>query len=147
LRHQTGLAEDLAVDPNVTIVQADLARPVTLTSVCSGVDCVVHLAGVLFSPRPQKVLPKTNIEYLVNLTQAALIAGVRKFVLVSFPHVEGQTTPEHPAVGRLDANPNVIHFRTRLEAERQLVRITEGTSMTPVILQRWDRVRIRSKAD
>jgi nucleoside-diphosphate-sugar epimerase len=135
LRHKTDLPAEISRHSNVATFQADLGCPETLFSLCSGIDCIVHLAGVLFSPRPQKFLPKANIEYVVNLTQAALRAGVRKFVLVSFPHVEGETTPQNPAHGRMDANPNVIHFRTRLEAERQLVRITEGTCLTPVILR------------
>jgi hypothetical protein len=28
--------------------------------------------------------------------------------------VEGETTPQFPATGRLDAAPDVVHFRTRL---------------------------------
>ena len=34
--------------------------------------------------------------------RAARAAGVRRFVLVSFPHVEGPTTPEAPATDRQD---------------------------------------------
>jgi nucleoside-diphosphate-sugar epimerase len=70
-----------------------------------------------------------------NLTQAAKHAGVGKFVLLSFPHVEGETTPEHPATGRLDATPAVVHFRTRLEAESHLVRACKGSSMIPVVFR------------
>lgn len=54
---------------------------------------------------------------------------------MSFPHVEGETTPEHPATDRLDFSPDVVHFRTRLEAERQLLEQCAGTRITPVILR------------
>jgi len=60
---------------------------------------------------------------------------VRKFILVSFPHVEGETTPDHPAAGRMDASSNVIHFRTRLEAERQLLEACKDSATTPVIFR------------
>jgi len=135
LTHTRALPADIASHANVTILQGDLGRPETLTSLCAHIDCVVHLAGLLFAPRPEKFLPRTNVEYVVNLAKAALKAGVKKFVLVSFPHAEGETTPEHPAVGTLDGHPKVIHFRTRLEAERKLIAATGGTSMRAVIFR------------
>jgi nucleoside-diphosphate-sugar epimerase len=95
----------------------------------------VHLAGVLFAPLPDRFLQKTNVGYVKNLVQAAGDAGVHKFVLVSFPHVEGETTPDRPAVGQLDATSDVVHFRTRLEAERYLLESCKGSSMVPVVFR------------
>ena len=96
---------------------------------------MVHLAGVLFAPLPEMFLTKTNVDYVRNLVEAAKKAGVRKFILVSFPHVEGESTPDHPAIGRIDGRSNVIHFRTRLEAERQLLEGCKDSSTTPVIFR------------
>jgi nucleoside-diphosphate-sugar epimerase len=47
----------------------------------------------------------------------ARTAGVKKFILISFPHVEGETFPDRPATDRLDGAPNSVHARTRLAAE------------------------------
>jgi nucleoside-diphosphate-sugar epimerase len=113
----------------------DLARPETLQQACAGIDCIVHLAGVLFAPLPERFLARTNVGYVKDLVKAAKAAGVRKFVLVSFPHAEGETTPDHPAVGRLDATPEVIHFRTRLEAERVLIEATKDGPMVAVVFR------------
>jgi nucleoside-diphosphate-sugar epimerase len=55
--------------------------------------------------------------------------------LISFPQVEGPTSPERPATGRLDREPISVHARTRLEEERLLVRLTRGTATTPVVLR------------
>lgn len=55
--------------------------------------------------------------------------------LISFLHVEGPTTVESPATGRLDREPLSVHARTRLAAERLLMEQTVGTSTTPVILR------------
>ncbi|MGB3562211.1 MAG: hypothetical protein WBC09_04045, partial [Thermoanaerobaculia bacterium] len=55
--------------------------------------------------------------------------------LISFLHVEGPTTVESPATGRLDREPLSVHARTRLAAERQLIEQTVGTTTTPVILR------------
>jgi len=73
----------------------------------------VHFAGVLFAPRPEKFLPTTNVRYVENLVTAATAAGVRKFVLVSFPHVEGETTLDQRATGRVDGKPASVHAQTR----------------------------------
>jgi nucleoside-diphosphate-sugar epimerase len=133
--HRSSLAADLVLHPSVSVCAADLARRETLTHACAGIDCIVHLAGVLFAPLPEKFLHTTNIGYVENLAEAARNAGVRKFIIVSFPHVEGETTPEHPATGRMDATSEVIHFHTRLQAERLIFKVCEGSAMTPVIFR------------
>ena len=79
------------------------------------------------------ISPLTNVGYVKNLLEAAKTAGVRKFILLSFPHVEGETTPEHPALGRLDASPSPVHFRTRLEAERYLFEACRVGPMIPLV--------------
>src|SRR5512132_3418771 len=115
--HRRPLPFDTAPFPRMSICRADLEDPASLARACDGVDCIVHFAGVLFRPRPESFLPRTNTGYVAGLAAAALEAGVRKFVLISFPHVEGETTPDHPATDRLDRNPTSVHARTRLAAE------------------------------
>jgi nucleoside-diphosphate-sugar epimerase len=133
--HKASPPRDVAEHPNVSVRRIDLASPETLPQACVDVDCIVHLAGVLFAPWPERFLPRTNVGYVRNLVETAKKAGVRKFILVSFPHVEGETTPDYPASGRLDAVPRVIHFRTRLEGERILVEATKDGSMTAVVFR------------
>ena len=133
--HRTPLAEDLARAPNVEAVHGDLGNPRTLAHAVPGVDVVVHFAGVLFAPRPERFLPITNVQWFSNLLEAALAARVGKVVLASFPQVEGPTTVEQPATGRLDREPVSVHARTRLEEERLLMSQTRGTSTTPVVLR------------
>jgi nucleoside-diphosphate-sugar epimerase len=119
----------------VEVVRADLGDPSTLDGICIGVDCIVHFAGVLFEPRPARFLPLTNVVFVQNLLDEALAAGVEKFVLVSFPHVEGDTTPDRPASGTLDTDPPSVHAQTRLQAEREILGRCEGSGMAPVILR------------
>jgi nucleoside-diphosphate-sugar epimerase len=101
----------------------------------SGAEVVVHFAGVLFAPRPERFLPETNTRWFSNLLDAALEAGVGRVILISFPHVEGPTSVEQPATGRLDRQPISVHARTRLEEERLLLERTQGTATTPVVLR------------
>jgi nucleoside-diphosphate-sugar epimerase len=89
----------------------------------------------LFAPRPERFLPETNTRWFANLLAAALEARVKRMILISFPHVEGPTSIEQPATGRLDRQPISVHARTRLEEERLLLTRTEGTATTPVVLR------------
>jgi nucleoside-diphosphate-sugar epimerase len=133
--HRTPLPPDLAGAATVTGVRADLADPSSLPAAVEGVDALVHFAGVLFAPRPERFLPETNTRWFANLLEAALRSKVGKVILISFPHVEGPTSIDHPATGRLDREPISMHARTRLEEERLLMSLARGTSTTPIVLR------------
>jgi nucleoside-diphosphate-sugar epimerase len=133
--HRTPLPADLANASHVSAVRADLSDPGTLAPALDGVDVVVHFAGVLFAPRPERFLPETNTRWFSNLLDAALNANVDRIILTSFPQVEGHTSLQHPATGRLDREPISVHARTRLEEERALFDRTRGTGATPIVLR------------
>lgn len=133
--HRKSLAPDVLRTAGVEPVQANLAEPRTIDRAVAGVDVVVHLAGVLFAPRAARFLPITNVRWFATLLDAALAAGVGKIVLASFPQVEGPTTVDRPASGRLDREPVSIHARTRLEAERLLMARTKQRTTTPIVLR------------
>jgi nucleoside-diphosphate-sugar epimerase len=135
LIHRKALPADLAAHAAVTAFRGDLARPETLAEPCRGVDALFHFGGVLFRPRPEKFLPRTNVAFVENLVAVALRAEVGKIVLISFPHVEGISTPENPARGTFSGSPSSVHARTRLEAERYLFAACEGTSTAALALR------------
>ena len=132
LWHRKPLPVSLLKSEKVRPYQVDLRDASTLEFSLKGVDTVIHFAGILFMGNPEKFLPTTNVQYFSNLLQAAKSAGVRRVILFSFPHVEGNTTPEHPATGRLDGKPNSAHARTRLEEEKLLM---AETGLEKVILR------------
>jgi nucleoside-diphosphate-sugar epimerase len=133
--HKKDPPADVTAQKNVTVRRADLSDPATLPAVCEGVEAIVHFAGVLFAPGPEKFLPTTNVEYVKNLAAAAIPAKVKKFVIVSFPHVEGESTPENPARGLPLGSPDSVHALTRLRAEQHLFSASEGTGMTAIALR------------
>ena len=133
--HRRPLPDDVAHGANVRPIKADLAEPVTLVPAVDGVDTIVHFAGRLFAPRPERFLPETNTRWFANLLTAALPARVGRIILISFPHVEGPTSVEQPATGRLDRHPVSMHARTRLEEERLLIERTKSTATSPVVLR------------
>ena len=133
--HRTPLAADLIAAANVRAVKADLADPSTLQPAVEGADVIVHFAGRLFAPRPERFLAETNTRWFSNLTNAAIEAKVGRLILTSFPQVEGPTSVEHPATGRLDRRPVSAHAQTRLEEERLLFDRTQASATTPVVLR------------
>jgi nucleoside-diphosphate-sugar epimerase len=135
LTHKRSLSFELPPRSDAEIIRADLGEPTTLRPACANIDCIIYVAGVLFQPHPEKFLHRTNTVYAQNIVDAALAAGVKKFILVSFPHVEENTTPDQRAKGILDVEPKSLHARTRLAAEKHLIDTCTGRSMTPVILR------------
>ena len=133
--HHAPLPGDVVAAANVRPVKADLGDPATLPAVVAGADVIVHFAGRLFAPRPERFLPETNTRWFANLLTAALTARVGRIILISFPHVEGPTSVERPATGRLDRQPISVHARTRLEEERLLLERTRETGTSPVVLR------------
>lgn len=120
MTHKKDLPKELKQQKNVKVFPVDLVRPETLSDALKGVDTIVHFAGILFKANPEKFLPVTNTIYFRNLLDVAVKQKVKRVILISFPHVEGECTPENPAKGRLDGNPESMHACTRLEEERLL---------------------------
>jgi nucleoside-diphosphate-sugar epimerase len=133
--HRTPLPDDVVRAANVHPVKADLGDPATLPAAVAGADVIVHFAGRLFAPRPERFLPETNTRWFSNLLTAALQAEVGRIILISFPHVEGPTSVKQPATGRLDRHPVSVHARTRLEEERLLFERTQDTGTSPMVLR------------
>jgi len=122
LTHTKEVSKELKNRSNIQIFKADLGQKETLGPAMKGVHAIVHFAGVLFKANPEKFLPITNTLYFNNLLDAAIEEGVKRVILISFPHVEGETTPQNPATGRLDGNPISVHAATRLQEEKDLFR-------------------------
>ncbi|MFC1580277.1 NAD-dependent epimerase/dehydratase family protein [Thermodesulfobacteriota bacterium] len=120
MQHRKQISDDIHHNPRVEVRAADLAEPETLHECLDGADMIVHFAGVLFRPNPEKFLYETNIQYFKNLVGVAREKNIGKVILISFPHVEGPTSRKAPATGRLNAHPVSVHARTRLEEERYL---------------------------
>jgi len=118
--HNKDVSSALRQRNRTEVVRADLAEQETLFPAVQDIDTIVHFAGVLFKANPEKFLLETNTLYFKNLVDAASRAGVKRIVLISFPHVEGPTSVELPAQGRLDGNPISVHAQTRLEQEKYL---------------------------
>lgn len=133
--HNKNVDKQLRNHSNVSEIKADLGSKDTLDNALKGVSVVVHFAGVLFKSNPEKFLPVTNTEYFRNLVEKAVEHSVARIILISFPHVEGETFPDKPAVGKLDQIPDSVHAKTRLEEEKLLFRLCGKNGIEPVSLR------------
>jgi nucleoside-diphosphate-sugar epimerase len=135
MTHRTPLPEDLKRHAAVTEYRCDLAAPASLEAACRVSDVIVHFAGILFAPGPETFLPVTNTQYTMNLVDAAVRCGVKRFILISFPHVQGPTTPESPCNDREEGEPISAHARTRRDAERYVLKAGRETGMKAISLR------------
>ena len=135
LIHKKDVPDNLKNCKNVSVFKTDLANPETIKEALGGVDVVVHFAGILFKANPEKFLPTTNTLYFKNLLDIAVENKVRRVILISFPHVEGESTPDNPAKGLLNGNPESMHARTRLEEEKLLFQYGKQYELEAVSLR------------
>jgi len=135
LIHKKEVDESFRKKKNISVFRVDLEKEESLEESLKDVDVVVHFAGILFKAGPEKFLPLTNTIYFRNLLNTAIRQKVKRVILISFPHVEGESTPEHPAQGSLDGNPESVHARTRLEEERLLFSYSGDHSFEAVSLR------------
>jgi nucleoside-diphosphate-sugar epimerase len=120
MQHRKAIPDDIQQNMRVEVRNADLSKPETLPGCLDGADVIVHFAGVLFKANPETFLHETNTMYFKNLIKAAREKGIKKVILISFPHVEGPSSRKRPAVGTLNGNPVSVHAQTRLEEEKHL---------------------------
>lgn len=135
LIHKKDIADCLKEKENIHSFHIDLAKEESLYESLYGVDVIVHFAGILFKANPEKFLPVTNTLYFSNLLNAAMRQKVKRIILISFPHVEGESTPEKPAKGSLNGTPLSMHAKTRLEEEKLLFQYSEKYGVEPVSLR------------
>lgn len=130
MEHHKKISDDVRGHQKVQVRYGDLSVIGTLGACLEGADTIVHFAGVLFKANPEKFLYQTNVWYFENLVRAAREKNIEKIILISFPHVEGPTSRQSPATGRLDRNPVSVHAKTRLMEEKHLFKeVEKGISL------------------
>ncbi|WP_326585310.1 NAD(P)-dependent oxidoreductase [Streptomyces sp. NBC_00481] len=119
-------------------VAGDLADPLTLRDVCSGVATVIHAASYVGRDRHK-------CHDINHLGTQALLAearrhGVRHFIYVSTASIYGMGPHRGPHEGQLEPSPVSPASTTRLRAE-EAVRAAGGTVLRPHLIygagDRW----------
>lgn len=106
----------------------------------SGVDVVVHLAGLAHLPdamaaKAVETFTRVNAEGTARLAAAAVGSGVRRLVLMSSALVHGEASPGRPFTEDDDPAPASAYARSKLDSERRLVEAARDSALEWVILR------------
>lgn len=110
-------------------------------SALAGVDVVIHAAARVHVMRetaddPQAEFRAVNVEGTLNLARQAAAAGVRRFIFISSIKVNGELTPPgRPFCAEDRPAPVDPYGQSKLEAERALLHLAEGSAMEWVIIR------------
>jgi NAD dependent epimerase/dehydratase len=87
-----GWLEQVGAHPALEVISGDIRDPFFCRKLCDGVEVVFHLAALIAIPysyvAPQSYV-ETNVTGTLNMCQAALDAGVRRFIQTSTSEVYG----------------------------------------------------------
>lgn len=82
------IAPQAAAGPGETVVQTDIRDIASLDAAMTGIDCVVHLAGIPVEG-PWETVRDLNIDGCYNAFEAARRQGVKRFIFASSNHAVG----------------------------------------------------------
>ena len=117
------------------------ASEAELDAVVADASAVVHLAARVHvmqetSIDPASAFRVSNALATTRLVQAAVRARVARFIFTSTVKVNGESTQEgRPFRPDDPPTPHDAYARSKLEAERELLRLAAGTTLDPVILR------------
>lgn len=123
----------------VEVVRGDLGDPSSLRDAVRATDAVIHTAGaVSYWERRAAELRRVNVEGTRALLDAAVSAGVRRFVFTSSIATLGYVTDGRPGDERTAYNwhgARIAYFDTKAEAETLVLRESrlEGVAVNPGI--------------
>ncbi len=137
-----------AIDPslppkpaNVAVGNLAHASDDALAGALAGALAVLHLAGRAHVMREtatdvDATYRDANVIATDRLARAAVRAGVTRFILASTVKVHGEASPRGRALRPDDPlSPQGPYARSKRDAERTLIEIASGTSMTPLTLR------------
>lgn len=107
--------------PGVEVIVGDLSQPESLAAAVSGAQAVIHLAAY-FRGTDQERIRTTNEDGALALANAALAAGVERFVFTSTNHVYGPDQ-DHPAREDDPLRPTSAYPQSKVAAEQALLEL------------------------
>jgi nucleoside-diphosphate-sugar epimerase len=115
-----------------TVRRCDVTNPQELRESLSGIDVVIHIAGVTKALKDEEYF-RGNVGYTRDLAEASLAAGkVERFILVSTLAAAGPTRDERPLTEADEERPVSVYGRSKLEGERALLEFKDRLNVTIV---------------
>lgn len=114
----------------VETAPGDLSDEVSLEAACEGQEILFHTAGIIsYNPKKNDLMVRTNVLGTKNIAQAALRAGVKRFLHTSSTAAIGVNTD--PAVLMDETTPfnarklKLAYFDTKYDAEQELLKFVD----------------------
>lgn len=117
------------------VVQADMADLPSLERAVSGCQVVLHFAAALDEFASQAYFYKVNVEGTLHLAQAALAAGVERFLHTSTCWVYGYAASPATTERSSYLISGDLYIDTKIEAERRLQQLHRERGLPLVIVQ------------
>ncbi|MGO3110112.1 MAG: NAD-dependent epimerase/dehydratase family protein [Sphingobacterium sp.] len=124
------------VDLGAKVIKGDLYNPATLPNAVTGMDAVIHLAALFRTFTDNEGIVKTNREGTTALAEAALAAGVKRFIFTSTSNVYGSGY-RRPAREdeNVDVNDPRAYSSSKIAAEQQLLALQQDKGFDVRILR------------
>lgn len=122
------------------VVVGDLLGAPDWSEALDGVDTIVHLAGIAHvlketEGNPSAIYRQINTLGTQKLAQAAVEAGVRRFVFTSTLIVNGISTPERPFRESDPVNPYGAYGKSKWDAEQSLLAVAAESGLETVVVR------------
>lgn len=136
-----GRGGNLTGPSGLTYRQLDLETDDLQQLFSGGIDAVVHLAGQAHgkggSERQElDGFRRANVNVTLRLAEAAIQAGVRRFVFVSSIGVHGTATKGRSISENTPFSPGSPYTQSKMEAEVELTRLFEGVGSSELAIVR-----------
>ena len=123
-----------------SLVVGDLAEATNWDEALRGVDGIVHLAARVHimdddADDPLEAFRHVNVEGTRRLAEAAVRAGVKRFVFISSIKVQGEATPKEPFKADDPFAPEDPYGVSKMEAEQLLTQISEERGMEVTVIR------------
>lgn len=122
-----------------SIIVGDIDATTDWTQALAGIDYVVHLAARVHVMSPtaddHTEYERTNVVATEHLAKAAAQAGVRQFIYLSSIKVNGEMSGARAFHANDTPQPIDDYGRSKLEAERRLLRIDANSGMRVAIIR------------
>jgi nucleoside-diphosphate-sugar epimerase len=123
-------------DIGAEVVTADLCNAETLPPAVKDMDAVVHIAAFFRSFTDNEGIIKTNHAGTVSLANAAITAGVKRFVFTSTGNVYGSGY-RHPAKedDPVNINDPRAYSSSKIAAEKELISLNKNKGFDVRVLR------------
>lgn len=118
------------------VIIGDLYEPGTIPAAVAGMDAVIHLAALFRTFTDDEGIVKTNREGTIGLANAAMAAGVKRFVFASTSNVYGAGYGRPAREDeQVDINDPRAYAASKIAAEQELISMQQNNGFDVRILR------------